>query len=69
MKSKALILIVLLITGILFSASMDNYISIEELPKTLVEANYTMKMLGETSNSTYEVFTFVPFEWKNIKWE
>lgn len=69
MKSKALILIVLLITGILFSASMEDYINIEELPKTLVEANHTMKMLGETSNSTYEVFTFVPFEWKNIKWE
>ncbi|MGC9385222.1 MAG: hypothetical protein ACP5D6_11535, partial [Kosmotogaceae bacterium] len=69
MKNKTLVLIILLITGIMFSASMEDYVSVEGLPKTLDEANYSLKIRGETANSAYEVFTFVPFEWKNIKWE
>lgn len=37
MKSKAFILIILLITRIMFSASMEDYINIEELPKLLMK--------------------------------
>ncbi|MFO7882905.1 MAG: PhoPQ-activated protein PqaA family protein [Kosmotogaceae bacterium] len=69
MKNKTLVLIILLITGIMFSASMEDYVSVEGLPKTLDEANYSLKIRGETANSAYEVFTFEPFEWKNIQWE
>ncbi|MFW6122146.1 MAG: PhoPQ-activated protein PqaA family protein [Petrotogales bacterium] len=69
MKNKVFILIILLITGIMFSASMEDYINIEDLPKTLDEANYSLKMWGETTNSSYEVFTFEPFIWKDIQWK
>lgn len=69
MKSKTFILIILLITGIIFAASMKDYINIEDLPKSLDETNYTIKMSGETKNSGYEVFTFEPFIWKNIQWK
>ncbi|TYB85009.1 MAG: hypothetical protein FXF54_11915 [Kosmotoga sp.] len=69
MKSKTFILIILLITGIIFAASMKDYINIEDLPKTPDVTNYTLKMRGETTNSSYEVFTFEPFIWKDIQWK
>ncbi len=69
MKKITILLILLLITGIIFPASMGDFINHNELPKTLDEANYSLKMRGETSNTSYEVFTFEPFIWKDIQWK